>query len=179
MSHRRLDRFAQLLGCLSFALTATLLQAQAAAEAVVRMKRADGQDAGTITLTEATAGVLFKYELSGLPPGPHALHVRDSGTCEGDFTSAGSIYNPLGAQHGFLNEEGPMAGDLPNVHAGKDGIAIGEFLSPFLTLSKETEETLFDADGAALVILEKPDDYLSDIDAEAPVRIACGTVNEK
>lgn len=147
--------------------------------AVAKLKLVNGQDAGTITLMEATAGVLMKYDLQGLPPGPHAVHVHESGTCEGDFSSAGGIYNPLGAKHGFLHDEGPMAGDLPNIHVAADGKASGEILSPFLTLSKEAEETLFDADGSSLVVFEKQDDYVGEPEGSAGQRVACGTINSK
>lgn len=147
--------------------------------AVARMKTADGKDAGIISLMEATAGVLIKYDLAGLPPGPHALHVHEAGSCEGDFSSAGAIYNPLGAKHGYLADEGPMAGDLPNIHAGADGKATGEFLSPFLTLSKESEDTLFDSDGSALVLFEKRDDYASDPEGDSGLRLACGILTAK
>lgn len=166
------------------ALWAFLAIEAAPAEAVgevatAKLKLADGKDAGTISFMEATAGVLLKFDLSGLPPGAHAIHVHESGKCEGDFSSAGGIYNPLGAKHGFLHDEGPMAGDLPNIHAAADGKAIGEMLSPFLTLSKEAEETLFDPDGSTIVIFEKPDDYESDPEGSAGRRIACGTITTK
>lgn len=147
--------------------------------ATARMKFADGKDAGSISLMEATGGVLMKFDLSGLAPGAHAVHVHESGACEGDFTGAGSIYNPLGAKHGFLHEEGPMAGDLPNIHAGADGKATGEFLSNYLTLNKEAEETLFDADGSSIVIFQKPDDYVTDPDGGGGGRVACGTIQAK
>src|SRR6185369_1397215 len=129
------------------------------ATATAVLKFANGSDAGTIKLTEAPAGVLLKFDLKGLTPGPHALHVHEAGKCEADFSSAGNIYNPLGAKHGFSNDEGPMAGDLPNVVAAADGTAAAEVLTTFLNLSKDAEDSLFDADGSSLVIFEKADDY--------------------
>lgn len=147
--------------------------------AVAEIKLADGQSAGTITLTEIAAGVLLKVELKGLTPGAHGLHLHETGTCEGDFSSAGAIYNPLGARHGFLNEEGPMAGDLPNVIAGADGTAAAEILSPYLHLNKETEDTLFDTDGSSLVLFEKADDYQTDPEGDAGSRIGCGVLKSQ
>lgn len=144
--------------------------------AVAEIKFANGSSAGTITLTEIAAGVLLKIDLKGLTPGAHGLHLHEAGKCEGDFSSAGAIYNPLGARHGFLNEEGPMAGDLPNVVAGADGIALAEILSPYLHLTKDTEDTLFDADGSSLVLFEKADDYQTDPEGGAEPRIACGVL---
>lgn len=145
--------------------------------ATAAIKLANGTDAGIVTLTEGTAGVLFKFELKGLPPGPHAVHVYETGKCEGDFTSAGGIYNPLGAKHGFLHDEGPMAGDLPNIYAGADGSVSAEILSPFLTLSTEAEESLFDADGAAVIVQEKPDNYEAEPDGDSGARVGCGLIS--
>ena len=168
----------------AFAVAAAYLwpcsEAHAVGEtATAAIKLADGKDAGTITFTEATAGVLIKLELKGLPPGKHAIHVHETGKCEGDFSSAGAIYNPLGAKHGFLHDEGPMAGDLPNLYAGADGSVVAEVLSPFLTLSKEAEETLFDADKTSVVIFAKGDDYESEPDGGAGTRVACGVLVTK
>jgi Cu-Zn family superoxide dismutase len=158
-------------------LLAAIPKAEAMGEtAVAEIKFANGSSAGTITLTEIAAGVLLKIDLKGLTPGAHGLHLHEAGKCEGDFSSAGAIYNPLGARHGFLNEEGPMAGDLPNVVAGADGIALAEILSPYLHLTKDTEDTLFDADGSSLVLFEKADDYQTDPEGGAEPRIACGVL---
>lgn len=140
------------------------------------IKSVDGKVLGTIALTETTAGVLFEVTLSGLTPGGHAIHVTEVGQCAGDFAGAGPIYNPLGGQHGFLSDGGPMAGNLPNVFAGADGKVKAELLSPFVTLSAQAEVSLLDADGAAIVILERPDDHMSEPDGNAGARIACGVV---
>jgi Cu-Zn family superoxide dismutase len=167
---------------LTVALMSTALAQPAFAvgeNATATIKLASGTDAGTVTFTEGTAGVLLKFALKGLPPGVHAVHVHETGKCDGDLSSAGGIYNPLGAKHGFLHDEGPMAGDLPNLYAAADGTITAELLSPFLTLSTEAEESLFDADGAALVIQEKADDYETDTDGGAGARIACGTISIK
>ncbi len=147
--------------------------------ATATLRLADGKEIGTVLLTEAAAGVLLKFDLKGLPPGPHAVRVYETGKCEGDLSSAGNVYNPLGAKHGFLNDEGPMAGDLPNIYAAADGSIASEVLSPFLTLSTEAEETLFDADGTAIVISEKPDDYQTEPDGAAGPRLACGIITIK
>lgn len=141
------------------------------------IKNREGTNLGTIAIVETTSGILLKVRLKGLPPGPHAFHVHDTKKCEGDFSAAGAIYNPLGAKHGFLNEEGPMAGDLPNLIASAAGEVDVELLSPFVTLNKDAEETIFDADGASFVIFEKADDYVSEPDGNAGARIACGGIN--
>ena len=152
-------------------------QAGAAGEtATAEIKLADGSIAGTVAMTELAAGVLLRLDLKGLPPGAHGFHVHETGKCDGDFTSAGAIYNPLGAKHGFINEEGPMAGDLPNVVAAPDGTARAEIITPYLHLNKDTDDTLFDPDGSALVIYEKADDYQTDPEGGGDKRIGCGVI---
>ncbi len=147
-----------------------------AAAAIAEMKARDGKSLGTIRLTETTAGLLISVKLKGLPSGPRGFHVNEAGKCDGDFASAGAIYNPLGAKHGLLNEDGPMAGDLPNLFVPANGEVEVELVSHFLTLSKQTDVTLLDADGAAFIIRERPDDYLTDPDGNTGARIACGII---
>lgn len=146
-------------------------------KATSEVKGRDGKSLGTAEIQATPAGALIKLKLTGLPPGPHAIHVHETGTCEGDFSSAGAIYNPLGAAHGFLNEEGPMAGDLPNVFAAASGELEAELLSPHLPLTKDGDDSVFDADSAALVIFEKGDDHETDPEGSAGARIACGTIS--
>lgn len=154
-------------------------EAYAAGEtASATLKLVDGTDAGTVKITESSAGMLFKIELKGLKPGPHGLHVHAIGKCEADFSSAGEIFNPLGSVHGFLNDEGPMAGDLPNVYAAADGTVTAELLTPFLHLSANEDEALLDSDGAAIVVFDKADDYQTEPEGSAEPRIACGILKK-
>lgn len=158
--------------CASAVPSALAIGEKASAE----IKGRDGKDLGTISVVETTSGILLKVRLKGLPPGAHGFHLHESKKCEGDFSSAGSIYNPLGAKHGFLNDEGPMAGDLPNLYANALGEVELDLLSPFVTLNKEAEESVFDTDGTSVVIFEKADDYVSEPEGNAGARIACGTL---
>jgi superoxide dismutase, Cu-Zn family len=140
------------------------------------IKSRDGRDLGKLKIVETSAGLLIRLRLKGVPPGAHGVHIHEFGKCEGDFESAGGIINPLGNKHGFLTEEGPMAGDLPNIHVPANGEVDVEFHAPFLTQAKDSEDTLLDADGAALVIKERADDYLTDPAGNSGARIACGVI---
>lgn len=161
-----------LVGAIGSATGAAAIGEKAAAD----VKGRDGKELGTVSLVEATSGVLLRVKLKGLAPGAHGFHFHDAGKCEGDFASAGQIYNPLGAKHGFLNEEGPMSGDLPNLYASASGEVDVEIFSPFATLSKDAEEALLDANGATVVIFEKLDDYVSEPEGNSGQRIGCGAL---
>lgn len=154
----------------------TALTAAAAGErANVEMKDAAGKSLGNIVVTDTTGGALLQVKLTGLPPGLHGFHIHETGKCEGDFSSAGGILNPLGAKHGFTNEEGPMAGDLPNLIVPASGELEIELITPLVSLSPG-DEGVFDADGAAIVIFERGDNYTSDPEGDAGARIACGVI---
>jgi Cu-Zn family superoxide dismutase len=135
------------------------------------MKSADGADVGTLVLNTTPAGVMIQGELQGLPAGPHGFHVHETGACEPPFESAGGHYDPAGAEHGFLAEAGPHAGDMTNINVEADGVTI-ELLNTFLTLGPE----LFDEDGAAILVHAMPDDYRSQPSGHAGDRIACGVI---
>jgi Cu-Zn family superoxide dismutase len=141
------------------------------------LKDASGATIGAATLTDTPAGVLVKLAFAqGAPAGTHAVHLHAAGRCDPpDFTSAGGHFNPTKASHGFLDAEGPHAGDLPNVHIPADGTVTVEFVASHATL-RPSPTSLLDADGTALVMHEGADDYQTDPAGSAESRVACGVV---
>jgi Cu-Zn family superoxide dismutase len=146
--------------------------AQGTATAV--MHDLKGQDVGTVTLLQTPTGVLITARLHDLPPGIHGFHIHEKGVCEPPFKSAGGHFNPDAAAHGYLNENGPHAGDLPNIHVPDSGTLTVEMHDPLISL--RGEEAVLDADGAAIVIHDGPDDYKSQPAGDAGARIACGVI---
>jgi len=134
----------------------------------------DGHAFGQVLLTQAPSGVLISAELSGLTPGAHGFHIHAVGACTPDFTAAGSHFAPGGEPHGFLHEEGPHAGDLPNIHANEDGVARVDYFTAAVTLDADKDHSLFDEDGSAFIVHADPDDY-RDV-ASAGARVACGVI---
>lgn len=137
------------------------------------LARADGKWAGVATISKRNDGVFLS--LSGEAPaaGTFGMHLHAVGKCEGpEFTSAGPHWNPDSKQHGRDNPMGAHHGDLPNIDAVADRKLMLEYKLPDMMLSGPGG--LLDADGAALVIHEKADDYRTDPSGNSGKRIICG-----
>jgi len=137
------------------------------------MLGSDGKPVGKVTLSQTPHGVLIKAELSGLPAGGHGFHIHENGACAPDFSAAGGHYNPAGKGHGRTQADGMHAGDMPNIHVAADGTVTAEVLNPLVTLD-DGANSVFDADGSAIIVHAKPDTHLAD--AGAGGRIACGVI---
>jgi Cu-Zn family superoxide dismutase len=131
-----------------------------------------GKNVGVVTLTETPHGLLLRGTVSGLSPGPHAIHVHETGKCEPPFTSAGGHLNPGHKAHGMLDPAGPHAGDLPNLIVPANGKVDFETFAPGLTLS-----AVLDADGSSVVVHARADDHHSQPAGDSGDRIACGVVS--
>lgn len=144
--------------------------------ASVAMADLNGRPVGTVQLTSSSNGVVFRVELRDLPPGVHGFHIHAAGVCAPPFASAGGHFNPDSTDHGFLNEDGPHAGDLANITVGNDGRAVAEMFSPLVTLSPDAQGSLVDGAKTSFVLTEGPDDYRTNPDGRSGRRIACGAV---
>jgi superoxide dismutase, Cu-Zn family len=178
------------------------------AQAQAELKNQSGETVGTVTLTQFAGGVLVRGELSALPPGWHAIHVHEVGTCEPPFESAGGHFNPGDYGHG-LDEHQRHAGDLPNIWAHQDGTAAFEMITTHFALAAfqvakddapaentrasgapstsavergviaEPPPLVFDHDGASIVVHAQADDYRTDPAGASGDRIACGVLNQQ
>src|SRR3954470_15285595 len=148
------------------------------AHAIARLVNREGKPAGTVDFATVNRGVLITFDLQGLPPGAHAVHLHASGNCDAKsgFTSAGPILTLIpGKQHGYLAEGGPAAGDLPNQFAGADGRLHASTLASAFSLGNG-KRSIFDRDGVAVILDARGDDYRTQPLGNAGDRIACGVV---
>ncbi len=142
--------------------------------AVASLAGADGAPMGTVTFEQGPNGVLVSAEVSGLTAGAHGFHIHGVGACTPDFSAAGGHYAPKDHGHGFLTTGGSHAGDMPNIHAGSDGVARADHFTDKVTLAAGAETSLFDSDGSAIIIHAKPDSYGDE--PGAGDRVACGVI---
>lgn len=129
------------------ALTATLMGAS-------------GGEKGSVTAAFAENALTLTVEASGLEPGLHGFHIHKTGTCEpqsadpatpqmmGAFLSAGGHLAEDGQSHGDHD------GDLPSLLVLADGSA-----RLVVTSDRLTRDNVLDADGSAVMVHEKPDNF--------------------
>jgi superoxide dismutase, Cu-Zn family len=179
-----MKRLPNLAGVLTFAfISGALAQSQPPAQPTSTPNSAravfvndKGDTIGSATLIQTPNGVLITAELANLPPGLHGFHIHEVGNCDAStgFRSAGGHYNPTGAKHGYMLEDGPHAGDMPNQTADQNGKLLAQVFNPMVAFSGKN--TLFDQDGSALVVHATADDYRTQDSGNAGDRIACGVI---
>ncbi|MFM6933359.1 MAG: superoxide dismutase family protein [Novosphingobium sp.] len=132
-----------------------------------------GRDAGYAVVMVKRDKAILRLSFTGITPGEHGLHFHTTGSCKGTkFSGAGGHLNPLGHQHGMNNPAGSHLGDLPNVTADANGVAIAD-----ITLkgsARDLVSAMMDKDGTAIVLHARPDDYVTDPAGNSGDRIACG-----
>lgn len=129
---------------------------------------------GTVQFEDTGAGLQVKAHLVNVPPGPHAFHIHEFGSCADMGKAAGSHYNPAMAPHGLEPKDGPHhahAGDMGNITADAAGSATLEVVLPGVAMS----ESRYAVGGRAVILHEKLDDF-SQPAGNAGSRIACGLI---
>ena len=143
-------------------------------KAVARLVDREGAEAGMVDFTASLGGgvLVNVFVTSGLTPGEHAVHLHEIGACKPDFSAANGHLNPTGREHGYLAENGPHAGDLPNIFAGLDGAAHAHFFAAAVSLDGD-DDALLDEDGSAIIVHARADTYQTDTGGD---RVLCGVL---
>lgn len=144
--------------------------------AVAILRNGAGKQVGTATLAPDEAGVRIAIGVKGLSPGRHGFHLHAAGRCEGpDFASAGPHFNPGKKAHGPPGSAESHAGDLTELVADADGVAVVGFIARGVSLAPGPVSLLGGA-GTALVITSGPDDGTVE---PAGARLVCGVVTRR
>jgi len=123
---------------------------------------------GTLTLVSTAAGVHITGKVTGLTPGEHGFHIHEFGDLSSaDGSAAGGHYNPDGHMHGGPDSKEKHAGDLGNLKADKDGVAM---------VDVKAEVALHFIVGRAFVVHAKADDLKTQPSGDAGGRVALGLI---
>jgi len=92
---------------------------------------------GVINFSQETPSgpVSVQGRLEGLTPGYHGFHVHHLGDTSGGCKSMMGHYNPLQLSHGAPGDSHRHVGDLGNIRADENGVAIIDMEDTQLTLS--------------------------------------------
>jgi Cu-Zn family superoxide dismutase len=126
----------------------------------------------------------------GLTPGKHAVHVHAVGSCAATATAAcggaGSHLDlgPHGHNNPLTSNHPYHSGDLVNINVGSDGRGSLVTATNRIALTPDPPErpadrplSIFDADGASIIIHALPDTYCpdpADTNCAGGGRVACG-----
>ncbi len=135
----------------------------------------DNHVSGTVSFRQQGNAVLVEARITGLTPGLHGFHVHERGNCTApDASSAGPHFNPHAGIHGGPDSPGRHAGDLGNIEAGADGVAVYRAEVTGISLGAAEDSII----GRSVIVHEKPDDYTSQPAGDAGARLACGLISK-
>jgi Cu-Zn family superoxide dismutase len=138
----------------------------------------DGGAMGSAHFRSTPHGVLIEISAQQLSPGPHAVLIHGSAACDrkSGFATAGPVFSlDTTRAHGYFAKGGPRSGDLPVQFAAADGSLHVTLYTTAFTLG-DGAKSLFDRDGASLIIHAESDDYRSQPEGRAGARLACGPI---
>jgi len=130
---------------------------------------------GTVALMPMGDGVHLRGEIGGLTAHrAHAIHIHHNGDCSAaDASSAGEHFNPTGSVHGKAGSGAHHAGDLDNIVASANGVAMVDMHVRGVTLGGGAAN---DIAGRGLIVHAKADDYRSQPAGDSGARVACGVI---
>ena len=129
---------------------------------------------GLLDVASRADGVHITGTLRGLSPSTrHGIHIHEKGDCSGKGAlSAGGHFNPTGREHGDPAKAPHHAGDLPNIDADANGVAVVDVTVKGVALDDSANGLL----NRAIVVHAKTDDYQSQPAGASGARIACGVI---
>lgn len=129
---------------------------------------------GTAMFVLEKGQITLQLDVSGMPPGPHAVHLHEHGDCSApDGSSAGAHWNPSDHAHGRWGEGAHHLGDIGNVEIDADGTGSYSMTTDRWELGTGSA---IDIIGRSVIIHAAPDDFATQPTGAAGGRIGCGVV---
>ncbi|XP_043251152.1 superoxide dismutase [Cu-Zn], chloroplastic-like isoform X2 [Colletes gigas] len=131
----------------------------------------------TITQNESNGPVHIIGNVYGLTEGLHGFHVHEKGDLRQGCTSAAAHFNPKKVSHGAPDSPIRHVGDLGNIQANANGVAVVDITDNVISLSGPNSIL-----GRAIVVHADEDDLgqtqhpLSMTTGNAGDRWACGII---
>lgn len=144
-------------------------------KAVTKLEPTKGNAvSGTVRFEQTGDKVKVSGEVRGLKPNAlHGFHVHEKGDCSsGDGMSAGGHFNPAGKPHAHHSTAERHAGDLPNLHANGEGVAVINVETALLSVGSGPANVI----GRSVIVHRDPDDYTSQPAGNSGPRLACGVI---
>ena len=108
---------------------------------------------------EGIKNVTVMVSAAGLSPGKHAVHVHETGACTPCAAANSHVdIGPFGSNLPVIANHPYHSGDLVNLQIGSKGTGSMTHVTSRIAIS-DGNLSIFDADGAAIVIHALPDAY--------------------
>ncbi|WP_232529928.1 superoxide dismutase family protein [Rosistilla oblonga] len=132
----------------------------------------DSKVRGAVRFTQEGDVVKVRGEVTGLTPGKHGFHVHEKGDLSDKETgkSTGGHFNPTDQPHGKMTDEKRHVGDLGNIEANEEGIAMIKIDDSVISLKGEHSIV-----GRAIVIHAEADQFTQPT-GDAGARVAFGKI---
>lgn len=153
------------------------------AVALLKPYTSSNSPSGNVTFTQRDDGtVSIKGIITGLKKNAlgtfeHGFHIHEKGDLREGCISFGGHYNPQKKNHGGPEDEVRHIGDLGNIEAGPNGVAVIDFEDKIISLTGP-----YSILGRGVVLHSDKDDFGkgsfndSAITGHAGSRIACGVI---
>jgi superoxide dismutase, Cu-Zn family len=141
--------------------------------AVVELNATEGnKGSGRLLFSRVTNGIKITGKVVGLTPGLHGIHIHEFGDCSApDASSAGGHFNPDNMPHAGPEDTQRHVGDLGNLEANDQGIAIIDVIDT--KISFEGANSII---GKSVVVHAGRDDLKSQPAGDSGGRILCGVI---
>src|SRR5262249_1711707 len=133
------------------------------------------QVAGTVTFVQHGDKVVVDARVTGLSPGLHGFHIHEKGDCTAaDASSAGAHFNPRKGPHAGPDSAERHAGDLGNLTADANGVAVYHAEGSGISLGPQADSVT----GPAVTGPANPADLRTQPAGNAGPRLACGLISK-